>query len=486
MVALNALALTLVLCGAGETVLLEFSADWCGPCRMMEPTVRRLLQEGYPVRQVNIDRDPQAAARFRVTGVPCFIMLADGQEVDRVVGPAAYARLVQMVSLGRSRTGSGSPGVIAPPGPGGDTAALAASQDPAPARVAAPQETDPAGGGHAPALPAAELQAAIRQALEATVRLKVEDSRGHSLGTGTVIDAHGPESLVATCGHLFRESAGKGRILVDVFAGGTPKTVDGQLISCDLNRDIALVSILPQAALRPVRVAPAGHPIRRGAAVFSVGCDQGQEPRVEQSRITAIDKYLGAPNIEVAGQPVDGRSGGGLFSLEGYLIGICNAADPADHEGIYASLPAIHWELDRVGLRAIYQPEAPGPGSVWAAAPPRAEPDRGPERVAAPPAPASLAGIPSRGWELPAAGDTEVICIVRTRGQPQGHERLYILDRPSPDFLDQLARATRRGAAPPEIALQPVDAARSPAAWPHPGSRRGDGSETVRAQSSDR
>ena len=71
---------------AGETVLLEFTAAGCIPCRTMEPTVSRLESAGYPVRRVNIEREQRLAARFGIQSVPCFVMLVDGREVDRVVG----------------------------------------------------------------------------------------------------------------------------------------------------------------------------------------------------------------------------------------------------------------------------------------------------------------------------------------------------------------------------------------------------------------
>ncbi len=54
------------------------------------------------------------------------------------------------------------------------------------------------------------------------------------------------EALVITCGHLFRDTEGKGRIEVDLFVGGVASTVPGQLIDYDANdRDIALVAIRP-------------------------------------------------------------------------------------------------------------------------------------------------------------------------------------------------------------------------------------------------
>ena len=113
MVALDALALALVLSGAGETVLLEFSAAWCGPCRSVAPTVERLAAEGYPIRPVDVDREPQLARQYGVTGVPCFVLLVDGREADRLMGAASYDRLVQMLAAERIRPAAGN-------GPGAD------------------------------------------------------------------------------------------------------------------------------------------------------------------------------------------------------------------------------------------------------------------------------------------------------------------------------------------------------------------------------
>ena len=83
---------------------------------------------------------------------------------------------------------------------------------------------------------------------------------------------------------------------------------------------------------------------------MNVGCSGGDDPTARGSRITAIDKFVGSPNLQVAGQPEQGRSGGGLFTSSGLVIGVCNAADPTDDEGLYAALTAVHAELDRAGL----------------------------------------------------------------------------------------------------------------------------------------
>src|SRR5262249_17853333 len=161
---------------------------------------------------------------------------------------------------------------------------------------------------------------------------------GYGFGTGTIIDIHDSEALVVTCGHLFRESKGKGQITADVFTTGAAQTVAGQLIGYDLDRDIALISIQSGRGATAAKVAPLGFPVRPGDRASPYGCDKGADPSLPPTQITAVNKYKGKPNFTAAGQPIDGRSGGGLFSAEGYLIGICNAADPTDDEGLYAGL----------------------------------------------------------------------------------------------------------------------------------------------------
>ena len=450
MISLETLVMLAALSGANQTVLLDFSAPWCGPCQTMRPTVQRLAAAGYPVRKVDIDRSPRLAAQYGVRAVPCFVMLAGGREVDRVVGPASYARLQRMFKLAEAK----SP-------PRGGSQARGQSPD------------DRSGSVHLTAARSAARDDPMGRAKAASVRLKIDDASGHSYGSGTIIDAHQEEALVLTCGHIFRDSAGKGRITVDLFMPDGRRSVAGHLIGYDIKRDVGLVSIRPGVKVVPVKVAPAGYRTRLSAPVWSIGCDRGSEPSVRASRITAVDKYLGPPNVEVAGEPVNGRSGGGLFSADGLLIGVCNAADRVNDEGLYAALDTIHAELDRAKLSVIYQPApshtagqelaaapAPGTGGPVAATDlgdPRSEPANDPSGDRA----KSLAGLHAtavressqpaererRGAREDRQGnleDPEIICIIRPRGGPDAKSRVIVLDRPSSAFLDQLNRESRR------------------------------------------
>jgi len=127
------------------------------------------------------------------------------------------------------------------------------------------------------------------------------------------------------------------------------------------------------------RVAPPGYALRAGDAVTSIGCNNGDDPTVQHSKINSLDRFLDstsqrggnaasgshAPwNLQVAGQPVVGRSGGGLFSADGMVIGVCNAAEPVDHEGLFAALGSIQAELDQQGLASLYKQAIAPPAMV--------------------------------------------------------------------------------------------------------------------------
>jgi S1-C subfamily serine protease len=176
--------------------------------------------------------------------------------------------------------------------------------------------------------------------MAATVRLKVEDPEGISYATGTVIHSRPGEALVLTCGHVFRDALGKGVITAEFgFDTGAIKTAPGQLIHYDAKaRDIGLVAIQTQGTLTPIDVAAADATVARGDRSFSIGCDHGEPPTIRHTAIKNRARYDGEIKYDIYGRPVDGRSGGGLFTEDGQLIGVCNAAAVEVDEGIYSGV----------------------------------------------------------------------------------------------------------------------------------------------------
>lgn len=82
-----------------KVVLLDFYADWCGPCKMVSPIVDEIAAENpqYFVGKVNVDEEPELAAAFGVSSIPMLIVMKNGEIVDQSVGARPKPQILKML-----------------------------------------------------------------------------------------------------------------------------------------------------------------------------------------------------------------------------------------------------------------------------------------------------------------------------------------------------------------------------------------------------
>ncbi len=78
-----------VLEARGVPVLVDYWAEWCGPCRMVAPVLDELAAESngrYRIAKLNIDENPRTAAQYNIRSIPTMLVFKDGAVIDRIVG----------------------------------------------------------------------------------------------------------------------------------------------------------------------------------------------------------------------------------------------------------------------------------------------------------------------------------------------------------------------------------------------------------------
>ena len=83
-----------------KPVMVDFFADWCGPCRMVAPTIEALSAERSDavVVKVNVDNSPELAVRFGVSSIPTLVVLKDGKVVNQASGARPKAQILALLN----------------------------------------------------------------------------------------------------------------------------------------------------------------------------------------------------------------------------------------------------------------------------------------------------------------------------------------------------------------------------------------------------
>ena len=78
-----------------ENVLVDFYADWCGPCRMLGPILDEVSKD-HKVFKINVDNEMELAQKYGIMSIPCMILFKDGEEQKRIIGIHSKSEIMEL------------------------------------------------------------------------------------------------------------------------------------------------------------------------------------------------------------------------------------------------------------------------------------------------------------------------------------------------------------------------------------------------------
>lgn len=367
-----------------QPTILEFSATWCGPCKEMKPEIDKLKVKNYPIRVLDVDQEQDLAHTYRVSAIPAFIIVdPSGKMLGRSEGLQDASKLASQFrrvkadwQVARSKAEQQVAAASDIPENSDDQPAVGANSNAV---------------GHHPSFgEPGETEDSAKEAAhpkpwQTVVRIVVHGGGVMGFGSGTIIESTDNHSLILTCAHIFkidnarnqyRPSEFPRQVTVDLFDGKLAgekgqqvktavKNIPARVIDYDFQNDVGIIAISPGYKLPFSPVVPENWKPANRMTMITAGCSGGRDATVWNTEVVNPDSrmMIGGQHyeaIECLHEPIQGRSGGGLFTLDGYVAGVCDMAVVGQKRGLYATPKSIHALLARNEMGRLYKRQLDG------------------------------------------------------------------------------------------------------------------------------